>query len=461
MKKLLVLLLAILVITPGLGCRGGSKAAQESLLQPAQLEWWSVFDNGQDYSEIFDAYKAIHPNVSVNFRRLRLTEYKDELLRAFAEGRGPDIISIHNTWIPEYQTLTQPMPTSTSLVFIETRGTLKKEQVPVVREVPTLTMRQLRDQFVDVVVEDVVKPYQESPSAAAENRVWGLPSSVDSLALFYNKDLLNNAGIPEPPRTWREFQNAVKDLTRIDASGNIIQSGAALGTADNVERATDILSVIMMQNGTQMSNTNNGYATFAENVSGGSANEPESLSALRFYTDFANPIKEVYTWNNNQANSFDAFANGTTAFFFGYSYHSPLLQARNPKLNFDIAKLPQISGGRVVNYANYWVHTVSKDTPHSDVAWDLIQFTTRKDQVPSYLEKANRPTALRELINTQVEDLGLASFASQTLTAKSWYKGRNVEAAEEALLDLIDNTFSTGNLIDELRIAQNKVNQTL
>ena len=36
----------------------------------------------------------------------------------------------------------------------------------------------------------------------------------------------------------------------------IIQSAAAIGTTDNVERSTDILGVLMMQNGTQMTDEN-------------------------------------------------------------------------------------------------------------------------------------------------------------------------------------------------------------
>jgi len=458
-RPLATFLLLALLVLPGIGCRGGSKVAQDALLSSVKLDWWAVFDDGRNYQKIIQNYQAIHPNVSVNFRRLRLDEYKNELLRAFAEDRGPDILSIHNTWIPSYASLIQPMPKSTKLVFIETRGTLKKEQVPTVREVPTLTLRALGETFVDAVAEDVVRPYQADPKTPVENRIWGLPTSVDSLALYFNKDLLNNAGIPEPPKTWREFQDAVKRLTSIDANGNIIQSGAAIGTADNVERASDLLSVIMMQNGTQMTSTN-GSATFAIPTSR-DVQTPESVGALQFYTDFANPVKEVYTWNDKQPPSFDAFANGTTAFFFGYSYHGPLLSARNPKLNYAVTKLPQISGGRVVNFANFWVQTVAKNSDHPNEAWDFIQFMARADQVPNFLSSAKRPSALRELINSQLEDPALNAFASQTLTAKSWYKGRNVDAMEATFADMIDSALTTGVFLDPLRVGQNKVNQTL
>lgn len=457
-RSLSLLLLALALVTPGLGCRGGSSAAQEALLSKVVLNWWAVFDDGRNYQQIIQDYQTLHPNVAVNFRRLRLDEYNNELIRAFAEDRGPDILSIHNTWIPEYQTLIQPMPKSTKLVFIETRGGLKKEQIPTLREVPTLSLRTLSETYVDVVTNDVVKPYQENSRSPVENRIWGLPTSVDSLALYYNKDLLNNAGIAEPPKTWRDFQNNVKALTSLDANGNIVQSGAAIGTATNVERASDLLSVIMMQNGTQMTSPN-GNATFANPPVGGKV--PESIGALQFYTDFANPIKEVYTWNEKQPSSFEAFANGTTAFFFGYSYHAPLLSARNPKLNYAVTKLPQISGGQVVNFANYWVQTVAKSSSHANEAWDFIQFMSSKDHVTSYLTAAKRPTALRELINSQLEDPLLNAFASQTLTAKSWYKGRNIEAAEAAMAELIKSALSGVVFEDALRLAQNKVNQTL
>lgn len=461
MKRTLALIVLTLLILPGIGCRGGSQEAQQALLTNNVIDWWGVFDSGREYAETIKAYQELHPNTTINYRRLRYEEYEGELLKAFAEGRGPDILTIQNSWIPKYSTLIEPMPPSIKLVFVETRGTLKKEQVPVVKEIPTLTQRQLRDQFVDVVAEDVIRPYQPDPQKPADLRIWGLPSSVDTLALFYNRDLLNRAGISAPATTWREFQEQVKLLTSIGGSGSILQAGAAIGTAKNVERASDILSILMMQNGAPMVVPTTGMTTFASASAGGNNQNPEALEALRFYTDFANPIKEVYTWNDKQSNSLEAFANGTVGYFLGYSYHIPILQTRNPKLNFSIAKLPQISGGHVVNYANYWVHTVAKDTNVQDPAWDFIQFLTSKEQAPSYLSASNKPTALRDLINTQIEDLQLAPFAGQVLTAQSWYKGRDPIAMETIFEDMIDEALLTGEFLNVLRIGQSKVNQTL
>lgn len=447
-------LLLILVFT-GQGC-GGPSSAQILATTPVTLTVWRVFDDDATFSTIMRNYQALHPNVSFQYRELRFEEYEDELVRAFAEGTGPDIFSVHNTWLGEYESLIQPMPSSLTIPYSETRGTIKKETVYTVQEEPTISQRALRSTYVDVVAEDVIRPYQPTARAEAENRIWGLPMGMDSLALYYNRDLLNAAGIPEAPRTWTEFQDQVSQLTQISSNDDIVQAGAAVGTSQNVERAFDIVSILMMQNGTQMTDSR-GRATFAQETDAGFLGG----EAVRFYTDFANPLKAVYTWNEDMSDSFDAFVNGNVAFFFGYSYHYPLIQAANAKLNLSVAPLPQIDGGQTVNYANYWVETVAKSTDAGDWAWDFVQFAADEDQVTNYLEAARKPAALRSLINTQLEDDVLSIFAGQTLTAKSWYRGKNAAIAEEAILDLIDAFLSGAEQERAIKDAQNKVNQSL
>jgi ABC-type glycerol-3-phosphate transport system substrate-binding protein len=451
-----IFLLITLLVTLGAGC-GGSSQAEQAATTPVSLTLWRVFDDDDTFRSIMNNYRAIHPNVSFEYKELRYDEYQDELLRAFAEGTGPDIFSIHNTWIGEYENLITPLPDTVTIPYTEIRGSIKKEEITVLVEEATISQRQLETDFIETVALDVVRDYQPNIKLEAVERVFGLPLSVDTMTLFYNKDLLSQAGIAQPPTTWTQFQDDVANLTSIGAGDTVLQAGAAIGTSNNVERAFDILSLLMMQNGTQMTNER-GNATFAESEG---REDPASFDAIRFYTDFANPLKQVYTWNNDIEDSFDAFVNGKAAFFFGYSYHIPLVETQNPKLNYAIAAVPQIEGGRTVNYANYWVETVAKSTEYSDWAWDFIEYATSIDQAIYYLEAANKPTALRGLINTQLENEVLYPFATQLLTAKSWYLGDNADVAESAFNDMIDDVLTGTEMESAVGDAQNKVNQTL
>jgi len=448
--------LAALLVTTGAGC-SGSSAAEVAASQPVTLTVWRVFDDDSTLEPAMDAYRQIHKNVSFKYRTLRYEEYQDALLQAFAEGTGPDIFSINNAWIGQYEPLILPLPKTLTIPYSEVRGTIKKETVITLKEEPAMTVRELQTDFVDVVAADVVRDYQPNPKQEAEQRIFGLPYSVDTLALYYNKDLMNAGGIAQPPNAWTEFQDAAAKLTAVGTNDAVVQSGAAIGTSRNVERAADILSLLMMQNGTVMTDAR-GYATF------GNALEDKTvpgMDAVRFFTEFANPTKAVYSWNVEQPDSLDAFVSGKTALFLGYSYHLPIIRSRAPKLSFGIAPVPQISEGRTVNFANYWVETVSKASKNYNWAWDFIQFSSKADQVGSYLSAAAKPTALRSLINGQLEDNDLSVFASQLLTAKSWYKGKDADVAETALLDLIDATNAGSDLERSIRDAQNKVNQTL
>jgi multiple sugar transport system substrate-binding protein len=432
MKKIsLFALLAILLITTGFGCKIKNSATTEAM-KPITLRYWRVFDGPEVFTEIIQKYKTLHPFVNIEYRKLRYEEYEQELLNALAEDRGPDVFSIHNTWIGKYKSKIEPMPESTTMVYPIEKGTIKKEIIYEMKTSPSLTLREIRDNFVDVVGHDVI---------LEDNKVYGLPLSVDTLAMFYNKDLLNNAGISEAPKYWnREFLQAVKKLTKQDPKRGLIQSGVAMGGSSNIERYSDILSLLMMQNGATMISDRlkvsfNLIPEFARET-----NYNPGLEALRFYTDFANPAKESYSWNNEMNNSLEMFISGNLALMFGYAYNIPIIKAAAPKLNFSIAKFPQIEGNPPtnINFANYWVETVSKKSSHKNEAWDFIQFITQAEQAELYIEESQKPAALRSLIPEQRTDNEIGVFADQVLTAKSWYKGKNVEAAELAFKEMID-----------------------
>jgi len=456
-KKITTLtLLTVFLMTAGFGCKVKDRATTAAI-EPITLTYWRVYDGVDAFDEIITNYQLLHPFIRIDYRKLRYEEYENELLNALAEDRGPDMFSIHNTWIRKYQSKITPMPETTTIAYMVSTGTIKKEVLPELRTIRSLTLKEVRDNFVDVVGRDVILD---------DSKVYGLPLFVDTLAMFYNKDLLNNAGISEAPKYWnREFLQTIKKLTKQDAKKGLIQSGIAMGGSENIERYSDILATLMMQNGATMINDNNQVTFQAIPEFAKDTGYNPGLEALRFYTDFANPTKESYAWNNEMDNSLNMFINGNLALMFGYSYHIPLIKAGAPKLNFSVAKFPQIEGTPPtnINFANYWVETVSKKSKHSDEAWDFIQFITKAEQAKTYLEKTQKPTALRVLIAEQRNDDEIGVFVDQALTAKSWYRGNNVQAAESAIKEMINAVVN--NTSDKLQsiigTAAAKVQQTI
>ncbi|MFA5047998.1 MAG: extracellular solute-binding protein [Patescibacteria group bacterium] len=421
----LFLILAFL-LTAGFGCKGMS-AEVANKMKPVTLNYWRVGDDTDAFTEIISDYQQAHPNIKIVYRKFRTEEYEQQLLNALAEDRGPDILSLPADSLREYQSKLEPMPKQITMAYQRVRGTIKKETYYELATTPTISIRQIKDNFVDAVYND----------ALIDGKVYGLPLSLESLIMFYNKDILNQAAISQVPTDWKTFQDDVAKITKFGENNKIIQAGAALGTGKNTSYSFDILSLLMMQNGAIMS-APNGQVTMFNEVKVGSQNENPGLTALQFYGDFASPIKSVYSWNNDLPNSLDAFLAGNVGFLFAYNHDIANIRSRAPKLNFGVAPVPQIPGNPVRNYANYWVETVSKKSTSTNEAWDFVLFSTKKTEVAKYLAKTKRPTALRELINSELEDEDLHADATQTLTADNWYRGKNPDAAKKIIIDMQD-----------------------
>lgn len=454
----------ILFTLVGAGCTGRQDASTQQASKKTELNIWSVIDDEDAYLPVINDYHLLHPYVQMNYRRLRLEEYEKELLNALAEDRGPDVFLIHNDWTGKFLPKILPMPASTNVAFRVTVGTIQKEQSYQLQSEPSITNKAYKEQFADAVIKDTMRTVNVSTGDVPnfQPRIMGLPVGVDTLALYYNKDLLNAAGIPNPPETWSQFQEDVKKLVKLDAQGDIVQAAAGIGTANNVERGIDILMALMMQNGAQMADEQ-GNPTFqaVPQALQGQREDPPANQALEFYADFANPTKETYTWNNTQPNSFDAFVHGQSAFFFGYSYHLPQIRAANPKLNLGISKLPQIEGNPVKNQANYWFWVVSKKTKNSDVAWNYLNFLIKPAESKKILDLVKHPAARKSQLSDQLNDEDVGVFASQVLTADSWYKGNDPNTLEEAFETMINEVVAGREPKEAIRFAVEKISQTI
>src|SRR3989339_393497 len=103
----------LLLTFAGQGCTKGPSKETQAASRRIELNIWSVVDDSAVYDPVMAAYRQSHPNVQLNYRRLRLEEYESELLNALAEDRGPDIFLIHHNAVGKYLSKIVPMPAST------------------------------------------------------------------------------------------------------------------------------------------------------------------------------------------------------------------------------------------------------------------------------------------------------------------------------------------------------------
>jgi len=415
-----VILLLFLV----LGNMGGGGVQQQVTLQ-----FWGTFDDLSFYDSAISAFQKAYPGVKIIYKSFPFEDYEKELVNSFAAGTGPDIWLMHNTWLPKHADKIQPLP----------QEVLEGEKEPL------FTIKDFRDQFLDVTYDDLTQ----------NGQIYALPIYVDTLGLYYNKDIFNTAGIATLPATWDEFNNDVKKLTTIDQRENIIRSGAAIGTASNINRSTDILMLLMLQSGVLMTDSAHRSATFSQQVEGQNVGE----TALQYYTGFADPTKSVYAWNDQQHYSIDAFTEGNVAMMFNYSHQIATLRSKSARFNFGIAPVPQIAGTpTAVNFANYWAPTVSKQSKNSVIAWKFLIYLSSAQGAASYVNASDRPSARHDLIDQQKNDPDLGIFAVQALSARSWYQIDN-SAIETDFAEMIDNVnFGRMSARDALEAAENKVN---
>jgi len=410
--------LTVILILKGIG--GGSA-------QSATLQFWGVFDERSDFEKVIRDFQSQNPGIKVLYQQFSYEDYERNLVDALASGTGPDVLMIHNTWLPKHGDKLKSMPDS-----------MPGEKKPL------LTIQDYKTNFVDVAFGDFV----------FGNKIYGLPLYVDTLALFYNKDIFNSYGISSPPQDWEDFNYDVETITRLDSSGQISQSGASIGTARNINRSTDLLTALMIQTGVRMTDDDNKTASFANSVN----NTPVGELALKYYTDFANPLVKTYTWNDVQHYSVDAFTQGKTAMMFNYSHEVEVLKNKAPRLNFSVAPMPQVSSTDVRNYASYWGVGVSAGSKFPNESWKFINYLSSKEGAQSYLSATFRPSARRDLIELQRNDLELGVFAIQALSARSWFQIDNT-AVETIFADMIDDVnFGRSSVKNSLQNAESKVN---
>lgn len=394
--------------------------------QPVTIKIWKPFVDSDKMDVLIQAYRRVQPNVTIEYTRKNIENYEQDVLNALAAGSGPDIFSINNTWLMQYLDKIAPAPAD------------------------LYTVREYREAFVDVVANDMIR----------DNQIYGTAMWVDSLGLYYNKDLLGTAGIATPPRSWDQLARDVRNIKTQDSSGYFTRSGVAMGLYGNVNRAQDIIYLLMMQAGAVPWSQDGRTPQFASNITRNGQSFNPGAEGIDFYTSFANPTRENYTWNTESDYSVDAFANGRAAYLYGYSYAREQINAKAPNLNYDVANVPQFDLSQPsVNYATYFAEVVSKQaSPQVQAAaWNFLKFATSKEALDAYYAKDKQPSSRRDLIAMQTADVQIGVFAHANLTAKSFLK-YDENRYDAIFSEVVDNILLRGQTAQSaLSRAQSQV----
>ena len=388
-------------------------------------------DDESDWEEIFsrfNAYKKMPENgfldVIIKYERIcdpicNPEDYEDIVKESQFEDEGPNIFMVSNSWIPKYKDKILPAPQG------------------------MMSLTEFENTFARVTKDDLIDE---------DGNIYALPFYVDTLALYYDEDAFLNESLVKPPGNWVEFAEYVKKLTIVDKNGDFIRSGAAFGGGSNVNRSQDILMLLVMQN--NIGNKEMQNLTSFENEG--------SLAAVNFYTDFANPERKFYTWNEDQMYSIDAFTQKKAAMMINYSYHiENVIGKTSNNLNFKIAPIPQLDENNKVNYANYWVPVVPEKAPCGKeaktdancyiLAWEFLDFAAEKENAKLYLDSTGKPAANLELAREQFIDFNdkRSVFAGQVFTARNW-KHPNDAFSDKVLAQMIDSIITTDGELKEI-----------
>ncbi len=294
---------------------------------------------------------------------------EDELLRAMAEGTGPDLVLLNEK----------------KIISNQSRLTL----VPF----ESFPLRNFQDLFID-----------EASLLITKQGFVGFPFLIDPLVMYYNKDLLANAGFSKPPQVWLEVLATAPELTQKDSSFNISQSTIALGSIDNIKNAKEIYWMLVLQSGNPVivrSSENQDRvekytSIFTENLN---YTLNPVYAATNFFTQFSNPTKTVYSWNKSLPNSQTLFTSGDLVFYIGKASERAAIQKLNPNLNFDMALVPQSqSSERKITYGEMYTFVIPKTTLNIEGSMRTIAKLTTKDFQTAYANALGVAPVRRDLL---------------------------------------------------------------
>ncbi len=404
MKKIAIFLcLSVFVLV---GCE---KKTPELPPISGDLKVW-VSDNEAYWDALSREFVSLFqsPNLTVEVIPFESDEeLQATFLNALAEGRGPDVIFTDSDWIAH------------------NTGKL----VPLVED-ESLTVEKFQQFFVPSATEMLVH----------HGMIWGVPISVDTLAVVYNAGHFaevfgEEVGVGE---TWEAFRKQVEALNKRDNSfQRFARSGAAIGRTDNVVRGSETFLNLLVQLTGELFSEDGMEAIFANNkgVTATGERVDFALQALKFYLGFANPSISYHSWNELLADSeseqkdFGTFVSGDVSMVFAMASDIPDIEAlfakggdTMPQNDVRIGFLPQFesldkTASREV-LATVQGLAVSVSSAKPQLAWQFLKFAISPANLQGFFQSSDIPSPHIELLIQQESEPNMEIFVRQAKMAQ-------------------------------------------
>lgn len=390
---------------------------------------WGTFADQGGVADPINDFNTVYKKIfTVSYAYHDPKNFDRELVEALASGNGPDIVLLPD-----------------DLVL---RHSDKIELIPYT----TFPQRNFQTLFIQAA-----EIYMRAQGVVA------LPFAIDPMVMYWNRDLFSNASITEPPKYWDEFLTMAPRLTKRDLkTTDITQSAISFGEYVNVDNAKDLIALLFLQVGNPIVKLEDGKPKMQLFTTNGNeiVVDQNITSAFRFYMDFSNPLKSIYSWNRARASSRDEFINGNLAVYFGFASDYKPLQQKNPHLNFTVAPMPVPRDTKVsITYARMHGLAVLKSSRNKQTAFYAVQHLLEITPSGDFAAQFNLPPVRRDLLTKRPTDAAMSVFFDSAIWSRTWLDPKP-EESDNAFKLMVESVSSGRSTIDFAMLYLNSALET-
>lgn len=353
--KIVTALMFILVLFIA-GCNS-DKASKDQV----EITYWQYTFPAKvdEIDDLIKKFEEDNPDIKVVAQDFPYDQYNDKITAAMHANEAPDILNIYYGWIPNFVKLDyiQPIPED----FMSTK--------------------EIEDYYVPMI-----------QSSKIDDKYYTLPIAVRSLALFWNKELFEEAGLdPEqPPKTWDELVEFGKKTTIRDGD-RYEQAGFAWNVAAQGQHV--IPQVLLRQYGIEPYSEDQKTVQWDE--------KPEAVDAFKFWLDMTTEHKI------GDADFMDtpvtSFSSGRTAMNIDGSFNIAAYK-ENADFDWGVTTLPVLTeGGLESNFGSYWTNAITKDVSGEklEASQKFLEFLISEETQKSWLENVGELPAAASLADDE------------------------------------------------------------